>query len=184
MSAFAHAMADLAQTAKRHWGWYLALGILLILTGLLALYDSFAASIISILFLGAAILVAGIFQIAAAFGARGAGHILFLLLLGILDVVVGWMLIQHPGIGALTVTLVLAIWLVFSGAFRFVSAFAYRFPQYGWAVLSGVVTFVLGCLLWTQWPVSGLWFIGFAIGLNFIFAGIAWAMFAMRVKNL
>jgi len=66
--------------------------------------------------------------------------------------------------------------------FRFVSALWLRFPQYGMAAVSGVITFILGILLWAKWPSSALWFIGFAVGSNFIFVGLAWSSMALKLK--
>lgn len=116
--------------------------------------------------------------------ARGAGHVILALLVGVLDMVVGLMLLQHPGIGALTITLLLAALFVFGGIYRFVAALWLQFPQYGWVALGGLLSFVLGVLLWTQWPISATWFIGFAVGVNFIFAGVTWSGLAWRLKSL
>jgi uncharacterized membrane protein HdeD (DUF308 family) len=175
-------VAESIHEAHKQWGWYLALGIVLILVGLLAIMSEVAATLASVIFLGALVLVAGIAQIVGAFMTRGAGHVILHLLVGALDIVVGLMLMQHPGAGALTVTLLLAALFVFGGIFRFVSALWLRFPQYGWAAFSGIVTLILGVLLWAQWPFSGLWFIGFAVGVNFIFGGVAWSRLAWQLK--
>jgi uncharacterized membrane protein HdeD (DUF308 family) len=170
--------------AHREWGWYLALGIILILTGFYAIYAGEAATIASVIVLGLVLLIAGVVQLIGAFAARGAGHVLLALLVGALDIVVGVMLLQHPGIGALTITLLLAALFVFGGIYRFVTALWLQFPQYGWVAFSGAVSFILGVLLWTQWPISAVWFIGFAVGVNFIFAGVAWTGLAWRLKSL
>jgi uncharacterized membrane protein HdeD (DUF308 family) len=116
--------------------------------------------------------------------ARGAGHVILLLLVGFLDIIVGFALLQHPAIGALAITLLLAALFLFGGIFRFVSALWLQFPSYGWVAASGVISFILGVLLWMQWPVSAFWFIGFAVGLNFIFAGIAWTALSLKLKSL
>ena len=170
--------------AHKEWGWYMALGIVLILTGVYAIYAGEAATIASVLVLGIVLLIAGVAQIVGAFMVRGAGHVILSLLVGVLDIVVGLMLVQHPGIGALTITLLLAALLVFGGIFRFVSALWLQFPQYGWVAFSGLVSFVLGVLLWLQWPISAVWFIGFVVGLNFLFAGFAWSSLAWKLKSL
>lgn len=167
---------------KQHWGWYMAVGVALVVVGVLAIFSQTAATFASITVLGALIFIAGIMQIAGAFMTRGFGNVILLLLVGVLDIVVGLMLWQHPVAGALTITLLLAALLVFGGIFRFVSALWLRFPQYGMAAISGVITFILGALLWAQWPSSGLWFIGFAVGLNFIFVGLAWSSMALKLK--
>src|SRR6516225_257839 len=135
---------DVAE-AHKQWGWYLALGVLLILVGAYAIYAEGLSTLASVLALGIALL-------------------------------------QHPGVGALTITLLLGALFMFGGIFRFVSALWLQFPNYGWVAGAGVLSFILGLLLWIQWPTSAFWFIGFAVGLNFIFAGIAWSSLALRLK--
>lgn len=170
-------------TVQRQWGWYLALGIVMILVGIYALYAETLATLASVFALGFVLVIAGIAQIVAAFMARGAGHVILMLLVGFLDIIVGWALLQHPTIGALAITLLLAALLIFGGIFRFVSALWLQVPNYGWVAASGVISFILGALLWMQWPVSAFWFIGFAVGLNFIFSGIAWTSLGLRLKS-
>jgi len=171
------------QEARKMWGWYLALGIASIVLGCYAIYAEWAATLASIIVLGAIILASGIAQIVAAFMSRNAGHIILLLLVGALDILVGLMLMEHSEFGAVVVTLFLAVVFVFSGIYRIIAALWLQFPQYGWVVFSGVVSVALGILLWMQWPASSLWFIGFAVGINLIFAGVAWSSFALKLKS-
>jgi uncharacterized membrane protein HdeD (DUF308 family) len=184
MLGVAKDMTEAIQQAHRAWGWYMALGIVLILVGAYAIYAGEAATIASVIVLGIVLLIAGIAQLVSAFMARGAGHVILELLVGVLDIVVGLLILQHPGIGALTITLLLAALFVAGGIFRFVSALWLQFPQYGWVALSGILTFILGVLLWLQWPISAAWFIGFVVGLNFILAGVSWCVLAWRLKAL
>ncbi|MBV8638180.1 MAG: DUF308 domain-containing protein [Candidatus Eremiobacteraeota bacterium] len=171
-------------TAHKDWGWFMALGIALVVLGILAIVYESSATLASITALGIIILIAGIAQIVAVFQSRNAGHIILYLLFGALEIFVGFSLIRYPLAGTLTVTLLLSVYLVFAGIFRFVYALWAQFPQYGWAVFSGIISVILGVLLWMQWPFSALWFIGFAVGLSFIFAGIAWCGFAMKLRAL
>jgi uncharacterized membrane protein HdeD (DUF308 family) len=172
---------DVAQ-ARNNWGWYVALGILLILVGIYAIWAEGAATVASVWALGVVLVIAGIAQLITAFMARGAGHVILLLLVGVLDIIVGLMLIEHPIGGALVITLLLAALLVFGGIFRFVTALWMQFPNYGWVAISGVLSTVLGILLWVQWPVSAIWFIGLVVGLNFIFAGVSWTWLGLKLK--
>jgi uncharacterized membrane protein HdeD (DUF308 family) len=176
-------IAASVEQARKNWGWYLALGILLILVGIYAIWAGEAATIAAVVALGIVLLIAGIGQLVGAFMVRGAGHVILSLLIGVLDIVVGLILIGHPALGALTITLFLAALFVFAGIFRFISALWLQYPQYGWAAASGFVTFLLGVLLWAQWPISAVWFPGFAVGVNFIFAGVAWTAMGLRLKS-
>lgn len=169
--------------ARKEWGWFLTLGIALIVLGAAAIIYESTATIASVVVLGAIIFVAGIFQLFTAFQARGAGHVILYLLLGVLELVVGFVLMEAPGAGALAVTLVLSVYFMFSGIFRVIYSLWMQFPQYGWAVFSGLVTLALGILLWAQWPTSAVWFIGFAVGVNFILIGISWSALALKLKE-
>jgi uncharacterized membrane protein HdeD (DUF308 family) len=168
--------------AHKLWGWYLTVGIALILVGLYCIWAEGVATMASVIVLGAVLFIAGIVQLAGAVMARGAGHIVLLLLIGLLDIIVGLMLLEHPVAGALVVTLLLAALFVFGGLFRFVTALMLQFPHYGWVAFGGIISVILGVLLWIQWPFSALWFIGFVVGLNFVFSGFSWSMMAWRLK--
>lgn len=184
MRTIAEDAAALVTQAHKVWGWYMALGVFLILVGFYAIYAGAAATLASIMLLGVVLMVAGVAQVIGAFMARGTGHIILALLVGVLDIVVGLMLMQHPGAGALTITLLIAALLVFGGLYRFIAALWLQFPQYGWVAFNGIMSFILGVLLWIEWPVSAAWFIGFVVGLNFIFAGVAWAAVAWRLRSI
>ncbi len=182
-SIFADANARLT-AARREWGWFLALGLALIACGAVAILYQGASTIAATGAIGAILIFAGVFQLLLVFQARGAGHVILYLLMGVLDIVVGLAVIEHPGAGALLLTLVVAIYLVVGGIFRAIFALWMQFPQYGWAAFSGVLAAVLGVLLWVQWPTSATWFIGFAVGVNFIFMGVGYCAFALRLRNV
>jgi uncharacterized membrane protein HdeD (DUF308 family) len=78
--------------------------------------------------------------------------------------------------------LILAIFLIFAGIFRIVFALAERFTGWGWVLLNGAVTLLLGLLVYKQWPASGLWVIGLFIGIEMIFNGWAWVMLSFSLK--
>jgi uncharacterized membrane protein HdeD (DUF308 family) len=183
VNTFVNDIAQSVQDTRKEWGWYLALGIVLIAAGVFAVYSGYAATRASVIVFGAVLLAAGVIQLVTMFGARGAGHVILFLLIGLLDIVVGVMLIEHPDAGALLLTLLLSIAFFFGGLYRFVAANVLQFPHYGWAAFSGIVSTILGVLLWMQWPVSAVWFIGFAVGINLIFAGIAWSTIAWKLKS-
>jgi uncharacterized membrane protein HdeD (DUF308 family) len=80
-------------------------------------------------------------------------------------------------------TLVLAVFFLVGGFIRIIASFSFDVPNRIWAILNGIVAAVLGILLWIHWPVSGLWFIGLAIGIELIFRGWAWVMLALRMRR-
>jgi uncharacterized membrane protein HdeD (DUF308 family) len=83
------------------------------------------------------------------------------------------LLIRYPLTGEVTLTMILASFFLVGGAFRTLGAAALRLPRRGWAVLSGLVSAALGVLLLVQLPAASLWFLGLAIGIEFIFDGVS-----------
>jgi uncharacterized membrane protein HdeD (DUF308 family) len=176
--------ASIAGELRRNWGWLLALGVLLLALGIVALVDSVVATVTSALLFGWILLAAGIVEGVQAFWHRGGGHLLLHALNAVLAIVVGFMLLRNPLAGAIVMTLLLAVYFVVAGAFRIVAGCGVHAPGRGWVILNGVVTLVLGVLIWAQWPASGLWVIGLFIGIDLIVAGWSQVMTAMAVRGL
>ena len=95
----------------------------------------------------------------------------------------GYFMIRYPLTGAIALTIVLAFFFCVSGIFRIVGSSALRYPRWGWSVLSGAVSVILGVLLLSQLPLSSLWFIGFAVGLDLILEGISLVTFATALHR-
>jgi len=122
--------------------------------------------------------IGGIFALVQAlFSGTWSGFFLYLLS-ALFRGFMGYLLIRYPAIGAETVTLVLAAFLIVTGTFRAIGFGMARFPQWGWAVFSGLLSVVSGIVLIIQMPAASVWFIGFAIGVDLIFDGAAITSFA------
>ncbi len=102
----------------------------------------------------------------------------------VLSIVVGLMLIRHPLAGALVMALLLAAYFTVAGIFRIVAALSMRIRGWGWALADGIITLILGILVWAQWPVSGLWIIGLFIGIDLIVVGWSEVMLAVAARSL
>ncbi len=172
------------QEFRHNWGWFLALGIILIIFGTIALGSSVFVTLASVLFFGWLLLFMGVIEAVQAFWQRKWGGLFLHLLGGILTAVVGLIIVANPGAGALVLTLVLAVFFMVAGLFRIMAALMMRFPHWGWLLVSGVITLVLGLLIWRQWPFFGLWVIGLFIGIDMIFCGWSWVMAALAAQRL
>src|SRR5215471_16710896 len=173
-----------SEELRRYWGWYLALGIVLIVLGTIAIGSTFVMTIASVFFFGWLLIIGGIMEVIHAFWhKRWAGFFLDLLT-GILYVVAGWMMVTNPAESALLLTLLIAMFLVFEGVFRIVAALAVRYPHWGAVLLNGVISLVLGMLIWRRWPVSGLWVIGLFVGIEMLLNGWSLVMLSMTGRNL
>jgi uncharacterized membrane protein HdeD (DUF308 family) len=169
---------------RRSWGWYLALGIVLIVLGMIAIGSTFVMTIASVFFFGWLLIIGGVMEVIHAFWhKRWAGFFLDLLT-GILYVVAGWMMVTNPAQSALLLTLVIAMFLVFEGVFRIVAALAARYPHWGWVMFNGVISLILGVMIWRQWPYSGLWVIGLFVGIEMLLNGWSLVMLSLTARNL
>jgi len=168
---------------KRNWGWVLALGIGLLVLGLLAAASAFATTLATVVFFGCLLLVAGVFEIGNAFRHTGYGGFWMHLFTGVLDVVCGSLLLAFPLAGAAALTFILAVLFLVGGPVRAISALMMKLPNGGWAVLSGVIDFLLGLTLLASWPISAIWFLGLCVGIALIFRGAWWMAFAISVHQ-
>lgn len=173
---------EIFERLRERRGWFLVLGIILVALGIAALGDTIVATIVSIAFLGWVLIVSAIFQAVHWLRGREGRH--FLVLLGVvLDFVVGLMLLSNPAVGALAITLMLAVFFLVGGLMRVFGALSWEAPHRVWAFVDGVISVLLGILLWVHWPSSALWFVGFAIGVELIFRGWTWIMLALSLRG-
>ena len=174
------------QKISKHWMPFLFLGLTLIILGFLAIGSSFFVTILTVALIGVFLMVGGILQLINAFYTGRWSGFLLNVVLGILYLVVGFMLLDAPMLNAVTLTFLLASFFIVIGLFRIISALTTRFPGWGWSLLNGMVTFLLGVLIYKHWPSSGLWVIGLFVGIEMVFAGWYWVMFAsgLRTYNL
>jgi uncharacterized membrane protein HdeD (DUF308 family) len=169
---------------RHNWGWFVFLGILLIIIGFAALSYNFIATEVAVFYFGCLLFVTGVMEAASIlFVRKWEGYFLHLLM-GILDIVVGIVIVRQPVEAALVLTIIIAAFLLVGGIYRTATALSLRFPHWGFAVFSGIVSMLLGVMLWAQWPVSGLWFIGMAIGIDLIFRGASWVSLGLRLKQV
>lgn len=173
-----------SENLRPRWGWLLALGIGMVILGTIALVLAPAATVGTVLVLGWLLVISGIVEMVHAFRVRRWGGIFLHLIGGVLGVLVGLLVVTHPLIGAAAWTLLFASFFTVIGLFRLITAIRLKFPHWGWAAFDGVITLVLGIILWVDWPWSGLWFMGIAVGISLILRGWSYVMFALAIHNL
>jgi uncharacterized membrane protein HdeD (DUF308 family) len=169
---------------RRNWGWFLALGVIMVVVGTAALVYSVVATITAVILFGWLLLIDGILQGVMAFWTRQWSGFFLHVLAGVLSVIVGLILVTNPAEGAVTLTLLLAVFFMVGGLFRIITPLVMQFPTWGWSVLVGVIDVVLGLLIWNRWPWDGLWVIGTFVGIGLIFRGWSHVMFGLAVRSL
>lgn len=169
---------------RRSWSWVLTLGIALTLTGAACIMAASLATLATVLVFGWLLLVGAAFSLIQAFRSRTGSRFFLHLMSGLLRGVTGFLLIRYPLAGAVSLTLILASFFIVGGMFRAIGCAALQSPRWGWAALSGIVSVALGIVLLLQLPVSSIWFIGFAIGVDLIFDGVGVAAAGLALQRL
>ncbi|HEV3260302.1 MAG TPA: HdeD family acid-resistance protein [Gemmataceae bacterium] len=161
----------------------LALGIALMILGFAAIGSAFITALATMLAFGILLLMGAVVQVANAFfGRRWRGFFLHLLA-GILYFIAGMFMIERPVEAALGLTMVLAACLLVGGIFRIVLSVAERFEGWGWVLLNGIVSVLLGGVIWRQGLIWGIEIIGLFVGLEMLFTGLSWVMLALAVRS-
>jgi uncharacterized membrane protein HdeD (DUF308 family) len=159
--------------------------ILLIIFGFLAIALPFATSWGVVVVVAWLIVFSGAFQFIHAFQSHGVGHILWKLLVAVLYLIVGIYFLLHPILGIAAFTFWLAIFFVVEGIFDLVAYLKERGqPGARWILFDGIITLLLGLLVWRQWPSSSLWVIGTLVGISMIMTGTTRLMLGLSARRL
>ncbi len=172
------------QQIQEHRKSFLFLGISLVVFGTLATIFAYTSTIFSVIYLGIFLIILGVFEGIQSFTLSRWSNFFLHLFLGVLYTIGGFFIVMHPAENAISLTLLLAIFFIVTGVLKVIFALAKNVPHKGWLAFNGVVTFILGVLIWQQWPLSGLWVIGMLIGIDAIFTGWTLIMLSFAAKNI
>jgi uncharacterized membrane protein HdeD (DUF308 family) len=165
---------NMLTTSPRLSSWPIFLGVLLILAGLAAIGLPFFAGIAASVLFGWLLMVGGIAHLVYAWSERGAGAVLWQILIGIVYLVASIYMVVLPVAGVVTLTLVLSFYILFEGIFEIVVFSRLRLLRGAvWFLVDGVISLLLAALIFFQWPSSSLWAMGTLVGISLLLSGIA-----------
>ncbi len=169
---------------KKTSGWSMVWGVLMFICGLVAIALPRVSSVEIVIILSWVLLIVGVWHLIFAFQAHGAGSIIWQILLAVLYGAAGIYMSLHPLLSVVSLTLVLAIFLTLEGVLEMILYFALRGVRHAsWILVDGIVTLILGILIWKQWPSSSTWVIGTLVGISLIFSGISRFLLAMAARG-
>jgi uncharacterized membrane protein HdeD (DUF308 family) len=171
------------QDIQQNWKWFLALGILLVALGAGVIGSSYYATIFSVVVLGFFLATAGVIQIAQAFLAKKWSGLFLSLGLGLIYLFAGATCITKPASAAIGITLWISAFFFIIGTFRMLTSLLLRFENWGWVFFNGLVTFLLGAMIYSDWPLSGLWVIGLFVGIDLILSGWSWIVLSLSARS-
>jgi len=168
---------------EKNWGWLLAFGLLSIILGTIGLGMSFMLTELAVVFFAALLIVGGVFQILDALKCGGWKSIAWHVLIALLYVGLGVYMALEPLHAAVALTLVVGASLIAIGILRAIMAFQIK-PAAGWywPLISGIISLILGGLILSEWPQSGLFIIGLFIAIELIFNGWSYLFIALAAR--
>lgn len=169
---------------RERWGLLLAFGLAICGLGIVAFFNVTIATVASIYYVGATMLIAGILQIAYAFQVSGWRPFLNWFLIGLLYSVAGVLAFFNPLLASSVLTLLLGFSLLVVGVLRIAAGFSLRPASFAsWMLAAGTVTLLAGIIVLAGWPLNSLWLIGMLLAVDLAFHGVALAVFAITLKR-
>lgn len=171
------------QQLRSKWGWIVALGALMLVGGVFALYHVTTATIVTVIYVGAAMLIAGAMEVITAIQIRPWSRALLWGVIGIITILAGFFTFQHPWLAAVSLTALVGVALIIAGLFKLILAWHIRdVGPWGLVAFSGVISVALGGMIMAEWPMSGLYILGLFLAINLIFEGFSWITVGLSSK--
>jgi uncharacterized membrane protein HdeD (DUF308 family) len=167
---------------QAHWRLFLFEGIIFILLGVSAVVIPQFFSVVVVIFVGWIIVLAGAIQVSRAIFLRDMPGFGLWLSLGILQVVVGYLLIADPIAGVFTLTMMMALFFAFEGIVKMYWAYKLRpLPHWDYVFFSGVTALAFAAIILMFWSETAHWLLGLLVGINMIIMG--WTMVKMSLHH-
>jgi uncharacterized membrane protein HdeD (DUF308 family) len=165
------------------WGWYVLLGVLFLILGFVALGNLFIATLASVLYIGALMMIGAVIQLIHAFQVKRWSGFFFWLFAAILYGVAGYFAFTNPLLAAGVFTLLLGLAMIVTGAMRIGAALQWsRARGRGWVMAAGIVAIIAGVLVIFRWPQATPWLLGLFLAIDLTFFGASEIAFGLMLK--
>ena len=168
---------------RARWKVYVGFGFVFVILGIVALGNLVSATLVTTAIIGFVLVIAGFVQIAGALTTGGGmGRVILGGLLGVLYVIVGVDIMADPTRGAITLTVVISVMLVFGGLLRIVGAVLGQTGHRVVNAIVGVISILLAGWLFSGIPTTGV-AIGLFVGLELVMAGVTWMFLGWTARK-
>jgi uncharacterized membrane protein HdeD (DUF308 family) len=169
-----NSFASTATSYPRSSAWSIALGVLLVIGGLLSIVAPFFAGIAASVFFGWLVLFAGIAHLVYAWSEKRAGAVLWQILIGIVYIIAALCMLFLPVAGVVALTLVLGFYIAVEGIVEIILfSLVRRLRGAVWFLIDGLLSLLLAGLIFFHWPSSSFWVLGTLVGISLLFSGVA-----------
>jgi uncharacterized membrane protein HdeD (DUF308 family) len=170
---------------KRATSWSMALSVLMIIAGILAIASPYFAGLAITVVVGWLLLISAVLHLVYAFRGGSATAVIWEILLAIVYALIGFYVLANPQIGLAALTFAIAFFLFVEAILEL--AFSYQLRNEsgaGWILVDGIITMILAFLIWANWPNSSVWAVGVLVGVSMLFSGIARVMITSNVRRI
>jgi uncharacterized membrane protein HdeD (DUF308 family) len=167
--------------------WFIVEGVLLIVLGGLAAALPAMAGVAGALVFGWVLVLAGVFGLGSVLGARRHAHLAFSIISALVALAVGLLILWQPLIGAVTLAIFIAAYLLVDGVALIGLAWDQRgrgARGWGWLLVSGVVDVLLAILVLALGPLSSAVLLGFIIAIDLAIAGLALITLGLHARRV
>lgn len=176
---------SLADDIRTSTGWSIVLSVLMMITGVVALFAPAITGVTVTLMFGWLLILSGVLHLAYAWRAEGASSVIWEILVGVVYGVAGFYLLSRPVLGLEALTIALVMYLVIESALEFVLGFSLRpLAGSGWLVVDGILTLVIAVMIGAGFPASSTWAIGTLVAVSIFFSGLTRLMVSVAVRNV
>jgi uncharacterized membrane protein HdeD (DUF308 family) len=170
---------------RRVTGWSIALSVLMIIAGILAMASPLVAGIAVTRLVGWLLLFSGALHFVYAFRGGGVAAVLWEILLAAVYALVGFYILANPAVGLASLTFAIVLYLFVEAIVEFAASYMTRHESgSGWLLFDGIVTLLLAFMIWGTWPSSGIWAIGTLVGVSMLFSGISRLMMSAAARRI
>ena len=180
-----HGLHGTGSLLSKASSWLIAIGVLFIILGTLAIAEPFVAGLAMAFLVGWLLMIGGVAHFIAAFAGGGLWRVLAQLLIGVVYFAGGLYFLTHPLLALGTLTLLLATIILAEAVCEIVLYVRHR-ETHGasWLLINAIITLLVGGLIWFHWPSSSVWAIGTLVGVNLLMTGISRLMVGMAARSL
>jgi uncharacterized membrane protein HdeD (DUF308 family) len=173
--------ADAARAGGKNMTFFGAIAIIL---GILSMMMPGLTGVSVVYLLGGIVLITGILRMIWAFQAGGLGKGLLMFAIGLLTLLAGLALLAHPLFASGVLTIMLAVYFILDGIGEIAAGFQRRPSGRGWMLFGGIVSILLGMMIWRQFPLSGVWAIGILLGIKLFLIGLIMVTAGSAIRSV
>jgi uncharacterized membrane protein HdeD (DUF308 family) len=179
----AGAPSDERASLRPDWWLLLALGLVSVLAGILAISSAVIATMASVLVFGWLLLIEATSEVIGGVMVRNGKGFVLHLVAAVVYLMVGLFMLGDPIRAAAVLTLLLATAFFAGGLLRIILSLVMRFPSWPWVLLNGAIDLLFGAFIWRGWPGSSLWVIGQLVGIDLLLHGWSSVVLALTVRK-